>query len=210
MARATAPILFGLRARTSTTTIRSSSRPFTSLILAAAKKIAAGEDVRRPLFSRGKLLLWVVASSAMLRLSMGLGLRIRIVLIVIDRTANVVLPLIDLLVFLRRQGAAIRSTIIRNLAIDARLAVLDVAGLARRHLPGTNPLANPLLLVVSPLPRSRESRVLRTPAVHRSKITAIPMRHLHMVLLFHCGAKMVLPRKRSLSLILTRLNAASP
>src|SRR5258707_8557760 len=107
----------------------------------------------------------------MLSFGMGLGLRVRIVLIVVDRSADVILPLIDLLMFLRGQVAAVRRTIIRNLAIDARLTPLDVPGLARRHLAGTNPLSNALLLVLSPHPRPRESRILRTPTIHRCKVT---------------------------------------
>ena len=144
----------------------------------------------------------------MLRFGMRMSLRILIVLIVIDRSADVVLPLIDLLMLLRGQVAAVRRTIIRNLVIDARLAVLDVPGLARRHLAGTNPLRNALLLVLRPLSRPRESRILRTPAIHRSKVAAIRMRHLHMVLLLGSGIKMPFPRKRSLPLILTYLDAA--
>ena len=70
---------------------------------------------------------------------MGLGLRVRIVLIVRDRAADVVLPLIDLLVLLRGQVAAVRRAIIRNLTIDACLTTLDVPCLTRCHLPGANP-----------------------------------------------------------------------
>src|SRR6266478_5096508 len=142
----------------------------------------------------------------MLSFGMGLGLCIRIMLIVVDRSADVILPLIDLLVFLCSQVAAIRRAIIRNLTIDARLATFDILGLARRHLAGTNPLGDPLLLVLSPYSRSRESRILRTAAIHRSKVTAIRMCRLHIVLLFNCGAKMVFPRKISLSLVLTCLD----
>ena len=102
----------------------------------------------------------------MLSFGMGLGLRIRIVLIVIDRAADVVLPLIDLLVLLRGQVAAVRRAIIRNLTIDACLTTLDVPGFTRRHLAGTNPLGNALLLVLGSYSRPRESRILRTPAIH--------------------------------------------
>ncbi len=42
---------------------------------------------------------------------MRMRLRIRIVLIVIDRFADVVLSLIDLLMLLRRQMAAVRGTV---------------------------------------------------------------------------------------------------
>lgn len=55
----------------------------------------------------------------MLSFGKGLGLRVRIVLIVIDRAADVVLPLIDLLIFLRGQVAPVRRAIIRNLTIYA-------------------------------------------------------------------------------------------
>jgi hypothetical protein len=85
----------------------------------------------------------------MLSFRMRLGLCIRIMLIVVDRSADVILPLIDLLVFLRGQVSAIRCAIIRNLAVNARLTILDVSGLARCHLTGPNPLANALLLVFS-------------------------------------------------------------
>jgi hypothetical protein len=113
-----------------------------------------------------KLLLRFVAPSTMLSFAMGLDLRVRIR----DRLANVVLPLIDLLVFLRRQTAAIRRSIIRNLAIDACRAVLDFPCFARRHLAGTDPLPNPLLLVVSPYSRLRGSRILWTSAITEAKL----------------------------------------
>jgi hypothetical protein len=99
---------------------------------------------------------------------MGLSLRIRIVLIAIDRAADVVLPLIDLLMFLRGQVAAVRRAISRNLTIDARLTTLDVPGLTRCHLAGTNPLGNALLLVLSSYSPPGESRILRTSPIHRS------------------------------------------
>ena len=92
-------------------------------------------------------------------------LRIRIVLILIDRSADVVLPLIDLLMFLRGQMTAVRRTICRNLVIDARLAILDVSGLSRRHLAGTNTLCNALLLVLSPHSRTGESSILGMAAI---------------------------------------------
>ena len=104
--------------------------------------------------------------------------------------------------------AAVRRTIRRNLVIDARLAVLDVPRLARRHLAGPNSLRNALLLVLCPHARPRERRILRMPAIHRSKVAAIGMRHLHMILLFRGGLNMSLVRKRSLSLTSTRLDAA--
>src|SRR5580704_16509113 len=144
-----------------------------------------------------KLSPWLASPSTMLSFGMGLCLRVRIVLIVVDRSADVVLPLIDLLMLLRGQVAAICRAISRNLVIDARLASLDVPGLPRRHLAGPNPLRNALLLILRSHPGTGESRVLRTPAVYRCKVTAIRMRHLHMVLLFDCGINMVLPRKRS-------------
>ena len=129
---------------------------------------------------------------------MRMRLRIRIVLIVIDRFADVVLPLIDLLMLLRRQMAAVCRTVRRSLMIDARLAVLEVGCFMRSKLAGLNALANTLLLVLRAHSRPRECRILRTPAVHRSKIAAIGTRHLHMVLLFSRGGNMVLPRIRSL------------
>jgi hypothetical protein len=102
----------------------------------------------------------------MLRFGMGLSLRVRVVLIVRDRSADVVLPLIDLFMFLLREVSAVRRTVSRNLVIDARLAVLNVPGLARSHLARPNALRNPILLVLRPRSNSRQSRILRTPAVH--------------------------------------------
>jgi hypothetical protein len=80
-------------------------------------------------------------------------------LIVVDRSADVVLPLIDLLMFLRGQVAAVRRAIIRNLTIDARLTAFDVPGLPRRHLAGAHPLGNPLLLVLSLYSRPRRAKL---------------------------------------------------
>ena len=99
-------------------------------------------------------------------LSVRMSLRILIMLIVIDRFADVVLPLIDLLMLLRCQMAAIRRTIRRNLVIDTRLAALQIASFMCSQLTGLNALANPLLLVLRPHSGPRESRVLRTSAVH--------------------------------------------
>ncbi len=65
-------------------------------------------------------------------LCMRMSLRIRIVLVVIDRPADIVLPLIDLLMLLRGQVTAIRRTISRSLVVNARLAVLEVPRLARQ------------------------------------------------------------------------------
>src|ERR1700733_3086946 len=105
-------MLFGLRARTSTTTIRSSSSPF-AINFDSRRQKAAGEDIRRPPAATYSLLLpWFVAALRM-------GLRVRVVFIVIDRPADVVLPLVDLLMFLRRQPAAIRRTVVRRLTVDA-------------------------------------------------------------------------------------------
>jgi hypothetical protein len=77
----------------------------------------------------------------MLGLGMGLGLCVRIMLIVVDRSADVVLPLIDLLMFLRGQVAAVRRAIIRNLTIDARLTAFDVPGLPAVIWPERTPWA---------------------------------------------------------------------
>ena len=90
----------------------------------------------------------------MLRFRMRMSLRILIMFIVIDRSAHIVLPLIDLLMLLRGQMTTVGRTIIRSLVVDARLAVLDVPGLAPGHLPRTDTLGNALLLVHSPLPWS--------------------------------------------------------
>ena len=97
---------------------------------------------------------------------MRMRLRVRIVLIVIDRFADVVLSLIDLLMLLRCQMAAVCRTVRRSLMIDARLAVLEVGSFMRGKLAGLNALANALLLVLRAYSRSRESSILRTPTVH--------------------------------------------
>src|SRR5437879_2433507 len=97
-------------------------------------------------------------------------LSVFVVLIVIDRSADVILPLIDLLALLPGQVAAVRRSIIRDLAIDARFPVLDVPGLSRRHLPGTNPLGNALLLVFSPLPGREKAAFCRRPPFTDTKL----------------------------------------
>jgi hypothetical protein len=79
-----------------------------------------------------------------------MSLSICIVLILIDRPADVVLPLIDLLMFLLGEMPTIRRTICRSLVIDARLTVFDVACLVRGKLAGSNSLTDALLLVLRP------------------------------------------------------------
>ena len=89
--------------------------------------------------------MFVAATAMLFRVRM--SLRIGVVLILVNRPAHIVLPLIDLLMLLRRQVTAIRRTIRRNLVIDARLAVLHVRRLMRRHLAGRDSLPDTLLLI---------------------------------------------------------------
>ena len=97
---------------------------------------------------------------------MRMSLCVLVVLVVVDRPADIILSLIDLLMLLLRQSATICRTIGRRLVVDARLAVLDVPVLARRYLAGTNSLGNALLLILRSRARPRESSILRTPAIH--------------------------------------------
>ena len=92
-------------------------------------------------------------------------LRVRIVLVVIDRPADIILPLIDLLMLLSRQVATIGCTVRCHLMIDARLTSLDVPRLARRHLAGTNSLRDALLLILRSHARTRESSILWASAI---------------------------------------------
>ena len=85
---------------------------------------------------------------------MRMFLRIRIVLIVIDRFANVVLPLIDLLTFRLGHMAAVRCTVRRDLVIDARFTALEICRLVGGKLARLDSLANALLLVFRPRPNS--------------------------------------------------------
>ena len=118
---------------------------------------------------------------------MRMFLRIGIVFIVIDRLAHIILSLVDLLMLLRSHVAAIRRTIIRDLTVDARLTPFDVPRLTRSHLSRANALRNPLLLILSPHAGSGERRILRTPAIHTRKITAVRPCRLHMTLLLRGG-----------------------
>jgi hypothetical protein len=86
-------------------------------------------------------------------LSMRMSLSVCIVLVLIDRPAHIILPLIDLLMLLPGQMSAIRHTISRSLVIDARLAVLEIASLVGGKLAGSNSLANALLLILRPYSR---------------------------------------------------------
>ena len=61
--------------------------------------------------------------------------------------------------------------------------------LTASHLPGVNTLRNPLLLIRCPLSRSRVRRILRMPAIHPSKVIAIGMSHLQVILLLVVAAK---------------------
>src|ERR1700760_2766703 len=140
---------------------------------------------------------------------MRMFLSIRIALILVDRSADIVLPLIDLLMLLSGQVATISRAIVCNLAIDARLATLNIARLDRRHLARTNALRNALLLILSPHSRPGKSRILRMSAIYRSKVAAIGMRHLHVVALFRSSVKMTLMLKRHLTLGGTHLDPAN-
>ena len=57
-----------------------------------------------------------------------------------------------------------------------------------------------------PLSRPRERCILRTPAIHRSKIIAVVPRHLEMILLLPRRRKVILVFKCHLTLVRTHLN----
>src|SRR5271168_4256014 len=125
---------------------------------------------------------------------MRVRLCVGIMFVVVDRFADVVLPLVDLLMLLGRQLAAIGSTVVCCFTIDARLATLDVPGLACRHLTGVNPLSYALLLIFCAFANPGQSCILRTTAVDRGQITAIGVCHLHMVLLLGSEGDVIFPR----------------
>ena len=104
----------------------------------------------------------------------------RIVLVVIDRPANVVLPLIDLLMLLLRQAAVIRSAIIRCLAVDAGLAALDVTSLTRCHLARPHAIRDAILLVEGAIVYRPHRSRLRSSVIDRGKLVAIPARSIAM------------------------------
>ena len=116
-------------------------------------------------------------------LCLRMSLRVGIMLVIVDRPAHIILTLVDLLMLLRGQVAAIRCAIRRNLVIDARLTPFDVPRLTSRHLPGVNTLRNSLLLILSAHTGSGERRILRTPTIHAGKVVAIRTSRLHMMLL---------------------------
>ena len=71
-----------------------------------------------------------------------------VVLVLVNRPADVVLSLVDLLAFLPGEVSAVCGAVVCDLAVDAGLAAFEVARLACGELPGANSLSDALLLVV--------------------------------------------------------------
>lgn len=72
-----------------------------------------------------------------------------IVLVVVNRLAEVILLSIDLSAFLRCERAAVGRPIVVNFLIQAGLAAFQIFRFARRQLPGGNPIGDASLLVVA-------------------------------------------------------------
>src|SRR5208337_2291911 len=77
----------------------------------------------------------------------GLGLRVGVVLLVVDVLGSGVLFLVDLLLFAGCELAAVCGTIRLHLLVDALLLVFQLGGLARGQLPALHALRNAVLLV---------------------------------------------------------------
>jgi hypothetical protein len=63
------------------------------------------------------------------------AIRPGVVLVVVNLPAHSVLLMIDLGALLRRELAAVRSTVVANFTVDVRLSALESAGLTRSQLP---------------------------------------------------------------------------
>jgi hypothetical protein len=110
-------------------------------------------------------------------LSLRVSLRVRIVLVVVDRLADIVLSLVDLLMLLLREMATIRCAISCSFMINARLATFKIMSLTSSQLSRPNSLADPLLLIRSscgnnPLPGAYtlKGSVLRMSAVGSGEV----------------------------------------
>ena len=96
-----------------------------------------------------------------------------VVLVLINLPTSLILLMLDLFVLLRRQLAAIGTTIGGHLMIDVRFAVFQVRGLARRQLSRTNSLCyTSLLIEAAPVDGIHGCRP-RRPVVRGCPLTAV-------------------------------------
>ena len=72
-----------------------------------------------------------------------------VVLLVTDLATSVILALVDVLMFLRRQLAAIGAAVRRDVTIDILLVVFRSGCLPGGHLAATNAIGDALLLLVA-------------------------------------------------------------
>ena len=108
--------------------------------------------------------------------SFGSRLFCRVVLIVVDRPADVILPAGDLLALLLRQVAVVRCAIVCHLTINVSLAALDIARLPRRHLAGAYAIGDAILLVGRAIVYRGHGRCLRASVIDGGKLAAVPAR----------------------------------
>src|SRR5580700_4859650 len=85
--------------------------------------------------------------------------RVGIVLVLVNRVAQIVLLVVDLLPLLLRQMAVIGRPIVAHLAIQIGFARLDILRLACGHLPGIDAVGNAVLLILLALADGRRRLV---------------------------------------------------
>jgi hypothetical protein len=74
-----------------------------------------------------------------------------VVLVLVDRMAQIVLLVVDLLPLLLRQPAIIGRAIVADLAVQVGFARLHISGLARSQLAGNDAVGDAILLVLTAL-----------------------------------------------------------
>src|SRR5580704_7091428 len=109
-----------------------------------------------------------------------------------DLLTYVILLVVDLLVLLRGQMAAVSFPVSVNLLVDVLLVVLHSGGFMRRHLSTADAVSNALLLVCTALIDCSHGHGGWAATVDRSKLSAVSTHGLLMVELVHCGLEVLL------------------
>src|SRR6266851_6564284 len=131
-----------------------------------------------------------------------------VVLVVVDRPADVVLPLVDLLLLLRGELAAVGRAVRRNLMVDAGVATLEVLGFAGGQLTRGDAIGDAPQLIGATIVHRGHRHRLRTAMVHRGELSAILTHRLLVAHLIHRRLHMLLTQRGLLLGVGAGLHAA--
>src|SRR5579864_2116701 len=107
-----------------------------------------------------------------------------VVLVVIDRTADIVLLLVHMRALFGSQLPAVGRAIILHFVIDVGFARFQVLGLAGSQLSGASSVRNPILLVFRARSHVAHRRIGRPPMIFRCKVRPVRSRRVFVGSLF--------------------------